>query len=73
MPLEKPRPPRPHDGKLDKGDDRGTQQGGQFRCPRCQSTFPPLLKKKVSPTGWVVFAAVLALGFGMCVVGICWA
>jgi transcription elongation factor Elf1 len=47
---------------------RGTAAG---QCPNCGSTYPPLMKKKISPVGWVVFASVLAMGLGMCVVGIC--
>jgi hypothetical protein len=47
------------------------RERGLSRCPYCRSTFPPLMKKKISPAGWVVFAAVLAMGTGMCVVGLC--
>lgn len=44
---------------------------GISRCPFCDSTFPPLMKKQVSPAGWVVFSTVIAMGFGMCIAGLC--
>lgn len=27
----------------------------QFRCPYCQSTLPPLIRKRVSGAGWTLF------------------
>src|SRR5579871_4883489 len=36
--------------------------GRLSRCPYCRSTFPPLMKKRISPGGWVVFGVVLAMG-----------
>jgi len=35
-------------------EERGVpqrRQGGLSRCPYCESTFPPLLKKKIAPAG----------------------
>jgi hypothetical protein len=29
------------------------------------------MKKTIAPAGWVVFAAIIAMGLGMCVVGLC--
>ena len=30
-----------------------------FRCPFCQTTQPPLIAKRISTGGWIVFAALL--------------
>jgi DNA-directed RNA polymerase subunit RPC12/RpoP len=48
-----------------------SRRSDQIRCPYCESTLPPLKKKRIAPAGWIAFGAVLAMGFGMCFVGIC--
>jgi RNA polymerase subunit RPABC4/transcription elongation factor Spt4 len=32
---------------------------GGYRCPNCQSAYPPVAEKRISTEGWVVFAALL--------------
>lgn len=32
---------------------------GGYRCPNCQSTYPPVAEKKISIEGWIVFCALL--------------
>jgi RNA polymerase subunit RPABC4/transcription elongation factor Spt4 len=36
----------------------GTAAGG-YRCPNCQSTYPPVAEKRISTEGWIVFCALL--------------
>lgn len=36
----------------------GTAAGG-YRCPACQSTYPPVAEKRISTEGWIVFCALL--------------
>jgi RNA polymerase subunit RPABC4/transcription elongation factor Spt4 len=33
--------------------------GAGYRCPNCQTTFPPIVQKRISSEGWIVFAALL--------------
>lgn len=33
--------------------------GAGYRCPNCQTTFPPIAQKRISSEGWIVFAALL--------------
>jgi hypothetical protein len=47
------------------------RQGDLSNCPYCRTTFPPLMQKKISPAGWVVFGAVLSMGLAMCITGLC--
>jgi hypothetical protein len=54
----------------DEDEDDGPRRG-LSRCPYCRSTFPPMMKKRISAAGWVVFAAVLCMSLGMCVAGLC--
>lgn len=32
---------------------------GGYRCPNCQSTYPPVAEKRISMEGWIVFCALL--------------
>jgi hypothetical protein len=41
-----------------------------FRCPFCQTTYPPLLRQKVSAAGWVVFALLLLFCIPLCFIGL---
>ena len=36
----------------------GVAAGG-YRCPNCQSTYPPVAEKRISTEGWIVFCALL--------------
>jgi RNA polymerase subunit RPABC4/transcription elongation factor Spt4 len=36
----------------------GAAAGG-YRCPNCQSTYPPVAEKRISTEGWIVFCALL--------------
>lgn len=41
-----------------------------FRCPHCQSTAPPVVAKRISVAGWVVFALLLVFCLPFCFVGL---
>ena len=41
-----------------------------FRCPHCQSTAPPVVSKRISTAGWVVFFALLIICFPLCFIGL---
>lgn len=40
---------------------RQAQYMGDFRCPRCGSTLPPVFERRVSTAGWIVFSVLLVL------------
>jgi lipopolysaccharide-induced tumor necrosis factor-alpha factor len=41
-----------------------------FRCPFCQSNLPPLAKRKISTTGWIVFVVLLIFCFPLSIIGL---
>lgn len=41
-----------------------------FRCPFCHTAAMPLVKKKMSTTGWVVFVVLLICCFPLCLLGL---
>lgn len=41
-----------------------------YRCPYCQSPYPPLLVQKVSGGGWVVFVLLLLVCIPLCWIGL---
>jgi hypothetical protein len=41
-----------------------------YRCPSCGTTQPPLVEKKISTDGWVVFAALLLFCFPLFWIGL---
>ncbi|HMF57575.1 MAG TPA: LITAF-like zinc ribbon domain-containing protein [Pyrinomonadaceae bacterium] len=41
-----------------------------FRCPYCQSTYPPRLVQKVSGAGWVIFALFILFCIPLCWIGL---
>lgn len=34
---------------------------GSYRCPNCMSQFQPRVERRISTTGWIVFAVLLVL------------
>ena len=32
---------------------------GSYRCPRCGTTYLPVVERRVSPAGWIVFSVLL--------------
>ena len=44
---------------------------GNYRCPRCGTTYLPIIEKRISTAGWVVFAVLLVLTFIFFWVGLC--
>jgi hypothetical protein len=42
---------------------------GNYRCPNCMSQFLPRIERRISTTGWVVFAVLLVLFFPLFWVG----
>lgn len=45
-------------------------QAENFRCPYCQATAPPVVAKRISTSGWVVFFALLVFCLPLCFVGL---
>ena len=43
---------------------------GNYRCPNCMSQFLPRIERRISTTGWVVFAVFLVLFFPLFWVGL---
>jgi hypothetical protein len=41
-----------------------------FQCPFCKSYGPPIVRKKISTAGWVVFVILLFACFPLCVIGL---
>ena len=42
----------------------------RFRCPHCQTTEPPVVARRISTAGWVVFFALLIMCFPLCFIGL---
>ena len=38
----------------------------EISCPFCQQTVEPVLQKKVSAAGWILFAVLLVFCFPLC-------
>jgi hypothetical protein len=43
---------------------------GNYRCPTCMSQFLPKIERRISTTGWIVFAVLLVLFFPLFWVGL---
>ena len=43
---------------------------GNYRCPNCMSQFLPRVERRISTTGWVVFAILLVVFFPLFWVGL---
>jgi predicted Zn finger-like uncharacterized protein len=41
-----------------------------FRCPFCQSAYPPAIKRRISTAGWVIFAVLLIACFPLSIIGL---
>lgn len=41
-----------------------------FRCPHCQTTVPPILARRISAGGWIVFACLLVFCLPLCFIGL---
>ena len=41
-----------------------------FRCPQCQTQAAPVLEKKITTGGWILFAVLLLLCFPLCWLGL---
>jgi len=47
------------------------QPGGyDYRCPHCHTTQPPVIGKRISTTGWIVFFSLLIFCFPLCFIGL---
>ncbi len=47
-----------------------SQNFNGYRCPRCGTSATPIIKKKVSSGGWIVFVAMLLLCFPLFFIGL---
>ena len=43
---------------------------GSYRCPNCMSQFLPRVERRISTTGWVVFAVLLVVFFPLFWIGL---
>jgi RNA polymerase subunit RPABC4/transcription elongation factor Spt4 len=43
---------------------------GNYRCPNCMSQFLPRVERRISTTGWIVFAVLLVVFFPLFWVGL---
>jgi RNA polymerase subunit RPABC4/transcription elongation factor Spt4 len=43
---------------------------GNYRCPNCMSQFLPRIERRISTTGWIVFAVLLVVFFPLFWVGL---
>jgi hypothetical protein len=51
--------------------NRGSEfMSGNYRCPNCMSQFLPRIERRISTTGWIVFAVLLVLFFPLFWVGL---
>ena len=41
-----------------------------FRCPYCQTTAPPLVARRISTAGWVVFGTMIIVCFPLFFIGL---
>lgn len=41
-----------------------------FRCPRCATTFPPRVEKRISTGGWITFAVLIVVFFPLFWIGL---
>jgi hypothetical protein len=59
-----------HPGAENGRRSRPREQGIGFRCPFCQSTYPPAVKRRISTAGWVIFAVLLIACFPLSIIGL---
>jgi len=43
---------------------------GPFTCPNCMSHFPPRTERRISTSGWIIFAVLLVLFFPLFWIGL---
>jgi hypothetical protein len=46
------------------------ERGDGFRCPYCGESGPPVVKKKISTAGWVIFVVLLLACFPLCLLAL---
>ena len=77
-------PPRPYAWKTDEFQTQTSPRNvaqplaardaqfmaGNYRCPHCMSQFLPKIERRISTTGWVVFAVLLVVFFPLFWVGL---
>ena len=49
----------------------GSSYGTNYRCPRCGSSSLPVIERRVSTAGWIVFAALLIFTVIFFWIGLC--
>lgn len=65
-------PPAPVQPLTPTAHEAGPQPfvAGHFRCPHCGSTELPVVSRRISTAGWIVFFALLVFCFPLCFVGL---
>ena len=67
------RPRRRRERDDDDEDDYGRprrRRRGSFHCPYCDTDRAPIVRKKISTAGWVLFVVLLILCFPLCIIGL---
>lgn len=49
---------------------QGTQVPQHFRCPRCGTTYPPKVERRISTGGWITFAVLMVAFFPLFWIGL---
>ena len=55
---------------LDVRHERWSHGLSGFRCPFCGTDSPPVVQKKVSTAGWIIFIVLLIGCFPLCLIGL---
>ncbi len=51
-------------------EDRPRKKRPQFRCPFCGSEEVPVVERKISTAGWIVFVVLLLCCFPLCLIAL---
>lgn len=63
-------PPAPYQQSMLYQQQSAPLSAFSYRCPRCAAQTPPRFVKKISPAGWIVFAALLVVFFPLFWIGL---
>jgi hypothetical protein len=61
---DEPRPRRSRRSRRWESEEVG------FRCPFCQTNYPPQVMSRISTAGWVIFVILLIACFPLCIIGL---
>jgi lipopolysaccharide-induced tumor necrosis factor-alpha factor len=67
---EERRPRRDNYDEDDREGRRSARRRGQFECPYCHTTYPPVTRSQISTAGWIVFVILLLFCLPLCFIGL---